>query len=289
MTGYGDAEDMRDGLNYALEIRSVNNRYFKAALKLPESMQFFEPEAEKLLRTRLRRGSVNYQLKVKSSDSSAASEINVSLLRAYADQLRVLVEEGHVEKIDISSLLALPGVCTPREVDSQARAQMAVVAEELTDRAVDKLIAMRREEGQALAKDLLKHAADLRKLADRTAERAPEIVVAYQERLKTRVDELLADAGLAVEKDDLLREIAVFAERCDISEELIRLRSHLDQFEQLCNSNDHAGRKLDFLAQEMLREVNTIGSKANDASIARAVVDMKGLIDRIKEQVQNVE
>ena len=113
--------------------------------------------------------------------------------------------------------------------------------------------------------------------------------MSYKNRLQTRVDELLADVQLNIEQDALLREVAVFAERCDIAEELIRLRSHLDQFDQLCNGDEYVGRKLDFLAQEMLREANTIGSKANDAAIARNVVEMKGAIDRIKEQVQNVE
>ncbi len=289
MTGYGDAECTREGLSYALEIRSVNNRYFKSAIKLPESMQFFEPEIEKLLRARLQRGSINYQLKIKRSDNAANNEINIEALRAYAAQLQVFLQEGLVEKIDLTSLLALPGVCGAPEIDPETREHMAEAARALTGEAIDKLIVMRREEGQALAEDLLKQAADIRRLADETAQRAPQVVLAYQDRLKTRVDQLLADAQLAVERDDLLREVAVFAERCDISEELIRLKSHLDQFEELSHSDEHAGRKLDFLAQEMLREVNTVGSKANDSIIARKVVEMKGLIDRIKEQVQNVE
>ena len=289
MTGYGDAECTRDELSYALEIRSVNNRYFKLTTKLPDSMQFFEAEADKLLRVRLNRGSINYQLKIKSGDAGAGAQINIEALRAYAAQLQVFVQEGLVDKIDLASLLSLPGVTGGCEIDAQTRAHMARVATELTEQAIEKVIAMRREEGLALGEDLLKQAAEIRGLAGETAKRAPQVVTAYQAKLKTRVDQLLADVKLEVEQDDLLREVAVFADRCDICEELTRLTSHLDQFEQLCNGNENVGRKLDFLAQEMLREVNTIGSKANDATIARNVVNMKSLIDRIKEQVQNVE
>lgn len=289
MTGYGDAECSFEGLDYALEIRAVNNRYFKLSIKLPETMQFFEPTAEKLLRARLSRGSINYQLRARSSDDACANEINVAALRAYAAQLQVLVDEGLLDKVDVASLLVLPGVCTSREPDPQTRERMVEIVKGLTEKAIDKLIAMRREEGLALAEDLFKHAAEIRNLADETAKQAPQVVTAYNKRLKTRADELLADAQLTIDQDALLREVAVFAERCDIAEELVRMKSHLDQFEQLCRGNEHVGRKLDFLAQEMLREVNTIGSKANDAGIARNVVEMKGLIDRIKEQVQNVE
>ena len=289
MTGYGDAECMRDGLSYTLEIRSVNNRYFKLTTKLPESMQFFDADVEKFLRGRLNRGSVNYQLKIKSGDASAGTKIIIEALRAYAAQLQVFVQEGLVDKIDLASLLLLPGVTGGCEIDAQTREHMAQVAMELTEQAIEKLIAMRREEGLALGQDLLKQAAEIRGLAGETAARAPQVVAAYQAKLKPRVDQLLADVKLEVEQDDLLREVAVFADRCDICEELTRLTSHLDQFEQLCNGHDNVGRKLDFLAQEMLREVNTIGSKANDATIARNVVNMKSLIDRIKEQVQNVE
>lgn len=289
MTGYGDAECSHDELSYTLEIRSVNNRYFKLTTKLPDSMQFFDTEVEKLLRVRLNRGSINYQLKIKSGDAGAGTQINIEALRAYAAQLQVFVQEGLVDKIDLASLLSLPGVTGGCEIDAQAREQMARVVMELTEQAIEKLIAMRQEEGLALGEDLLKQAAEIRCLAGETAERAPQVVAAYQAKLKTRVDQLLADVKLEVEQDDLLREVAVFADRCDICEELTRLTSHLDQFEQLCHGNDNVGRKLDFLAQEMLREVNTLGSKANDATIARNVVNMKSLIDRIKEQVQNVE
>jgi uncharacterized protein (TIGR00255 family) len=216
-------------------------------------------------------------------------EINVPALRSYLEQLQSLVVEGSVENVQMAPLLTLPGVCVPREIEKETRDQMFEVVKELTDIAIGKLIAMRSEEGSALRKDLLHHAAELRKISDDTAKLAPAVITSYQKRLKTRIEQLLVDGPITVENDDFLREVAIFAERCDISEEIIRLRSHLDQLEGLCDSDDFVGRKLDFLAQEMLREVNTIGSKANDSGIAHNVVEMKGLIDRIKEQVQNVQ
>lgn len=289
MTGYGEAQSTRDGLDYVLELRSVNNRYFKPVIKLPESMQSLETEVEKLLRGRLGRGSITYQLRVKNTDSAAAGEINVGVLRAYAAQLQTLVREGLLDRIDVGALVDLPGVYNPREIDDETRRRMWTAVQQLTQEAIGRLIAMRGEEGAALARDLLNHAAEIRRLAELTGQRAPQVVVGYQNRLRLRVHELLADTQLKVDQDDLLREVAIYAERCDISEEITRLKSHLDQFEQLVGSDEQAGRKLDFLAQEMLREVNTIGSKANDATIARYVVEMKGLIDRLKEQVQNVE
>ncbi len=287
MTGYGDAECHHDGLSFALELRSVNNRYFKALIKLPEFLQSLESDIEKLLRARLTRGSITYHLKVKSRDSLGAAEINTAVLRGYLDQLQALVQDGTIERPNVGALLDLPGVCVQRECDEHTREELWAAIKTQTLQAIDKLMAMRRDEGQALANDLLNHARQIRELADATAGRAPQVVDDYRNRLQTRVNQLLNQSGLSVNDSDLLREVAIFAERCDISEELIRLRSHLDQFEELCRGGD-AGRKLDFLTQEMLREANTVGSKANDTAIARNVVEIKGLIDRLKEQVQNV-
>jgi len=148
---------------------------------------------------------------------------------------------------------------------------------------------MRREEGQALRRDLLGSCDAIRDHLSQIAAQAPKVVDEYHQRLKTRVETLMRAGGFELEAEGLMREVAVFAERCDISEEIARLRSHLDQFTQLCDREDRVGRTLEFLSQEMLREANTVASKSNNADIARSVVEIKGLIDRLKEQVQNVE
>lgn len=289
MTGYGDAERIHLGEHYAVEIRGVNNRYFKAAIKLPEWLQVFEPEVEKLLRTRLGRGSVSFQLKIKSGSATTAGALNLDLLRGYLAQLQQVAQAHPGCTMDLAGLLLLPGVLQPRALDEVQRAEYWPLIQELADEAIARLLAMRSHEGQALAADLLAQCDELRSLTEATRRRAPQVVAEYNQRLRERVDQLLNDAQLQLDQPTLIREVAVFAERCDVHEEITRLASHLDQFAELCAAGGQVGRKLDFLVQEMLREANTIGSKASDLEISRHVVAMKGLIDRLKEQVQNVE
>jgi len=288
MTGYGDAQLVQDGVGYTLEIRSLNNRYFKPTIKLPEHLQFLEAEVDKLLRSRLTRGTVNYTLRVRDTSAQAAYEINVAALQAYLDQLNSVRPAGPVS-VDLATVLALPGVCQPPEMTEAQRERQWKIVSTLTSEALDKMIAMRAEEGRALRDDLLRHTAAVRSELTAIAERCPLVVAEYLKRLTQRVNELVGQAKLQLAEQDLAKEVALFAERCDVSEEISRLRSHLDQFDRLCDGKQHAGRKLDFLAQEMLREANTIGSKSNDTEIARHIVEIKALIDRLKEQVQNVE
>lgn len=288
MTGYGDAQHMEDGVGYTLEIRSLNNRYLKQSIKLPEHLQFLESEVDKLLRTRVVRGTLNYTLRVRDTSAQAAYEINVAALQAYLTQLNSVKASGPVS-VDLATVLGLPGVCQPPELDDAQREHQWKVVHTLTSHALDKLITMRAEEGRALREDLLKHTAGIRCELSAIAERSPTVVTEYLKRLTQRVNELVGQAKLRLAEQDLAKEVALFAERCDVSEEISRLTSHLEQFDKLCDSKQHAGRKLDFLAQEMLREANTIGSKSNDSDIARHIVEIKALIDRLKEQVQNVE
>ncbi len=290
MTGYGGAERSDEGIGYALELRSLNNRYFKAAIKLPEGLQFLEADIERMLRARLGRGTITYVLRVRNQSAAAGYAINQAALQTYVQNIcGVNVPPGVAPRIDLAAVAALPGVCQPPEPDEALRERQRRIVEELTTEAIDGLTAMRQAEGQALAEDLLNHGRGLRGHLDAISEQAPKVVVEYQERLRDRVQTLLATAKIELEQEGLMREVAIYADRCDVSEEVTRLRCHLDQFEQVCRANEHAGRKLDFLAQEMLREANTIGSKSNDATITRHVIEIKSLIDRLKEQVQNVE
>ena len=160
---------------------------------------------------------------------------------------------------------------------------------QLAKTAIAKLDAMRRREGESLFGELMRHVKVIAVSLKEIEKRAPQVIEDYHKRLSTRVNQLLAKAELQVSQADLIKEVAVFAERADIAEEIQRLTSHLEAFEESCRTSEHAGRKLDFIAQEMLREANTIASKANDATIAKHIVEIKGAIDRVKEQVQNVE
>jgi uncharacterized protein (TIGR00255 family) len=289
MTGFGDATAERDGTHYAVEIRSLNNRYFKPVIKLPETMSGLEPELESMLREKLGRGSITFILKVRSDSPEAAYHINTEALKSYLDQLQAVKGLDRLVTIDLAGLIQLPGVCQePRdEVDELGRHGPTV--RDLTTRAIAKLNTMRGREGQALFDELMRHVKLIGENLAAIAGRAPVVVEDYHKRLSQRISQLLSKAELQVSQVDLIKEVAVFAERADICEEIQRLTSHLEAFEHACRDGEHAGRKLDFITQEMLREANTIASKANDAQIARYIVEIKGAIDRLKEQVQNVE
>jgi uncharacterized protein (TIGR00255 family) len=289
MTGFGDAALGEDGVNYTLEIRSLNNRYFKASIKLPEHLQFLEAEVERLLRSRLGRGSITYHLRVRNVSAEAAYEINRAALEAYVQQLSGLKIAGQSTRVDLAALMELPGVCQPREMDHDARRQAWDVLQRMTLEAMDKLVAMRQIEGRALRQDLLAGVRTIRQHLAEVQELAPQVIEDYYRRLRQRVDQLLGEAQIQLDQETLSREVALFAERCDVNEETARLACHLEQFETLCDSKELTGRKLEFLAQEMLREANTVGSKANNAEIGRHIVEIKAAIDRLKEQTQNVE
>jgi len=289
MTGFGDASAENNGTHYAVEIRSLNNRFFKAMIKLPDNLSGLEPEIETMLRKRLERGSITYILKIRQDSAEAAYHVNTAALEAYLSQLRNVKGLDGVARIDLAGLLTLPGVCSEPRDDSDEIARHGDTIRALTEKSIQKLEQMRRREGEALFGELLKHLAVMRGELEEIARRAPFVIDDYHKRLSARVNQLLSKAELNVSQQDLLKEVAVFAERADITEEIHRLRTHLDAFEAACRQGEHAGRKLDFITQEMLREANTIASKANDGEIARRIVEVKGAIDRLKEQVQNVE
>ncbi len=289
MTGFGEARIDEDDHAYHVELRSVNHRYFKVHMRLPEEFSFLETRLEQVLRRHLTRGSVTLRLSVRDLSAEAAQDLNAAAVRAYVERLRQAAGDQADLTIDLATLALLPGVCQPHEMDDARRQRCAAIIERLTDQAAGRLVEMRRAEGAALAEDLRRHVEQVRTLTAEIRALAPRMVEQYRDRLAARVQELIADSGAKLADEDLLREVAIFAERSDISEELSRLDSHVEQFLAAMGSGEPAGRKLDFIAQEMLREANTIGSKSADAGISRRVVELKGAIDRIKEQVQNVE
>jgi uncharacterized protein (TIGR00255 family) len=290
MTGFGDATAEHDGTHYSVELRSLNNRFFKAVIKLPDMVSGLEPELESMLRERLGRGSITFILKMRSEGPEAAYHINIAALRSYLQQIKAAqVLDDAATRIDLASLLALPGVCQEPRDETDEIARHGPTIRTLTTQAVERLWAMRQREGQALFTDLMRHSHSIAAELTQVAARAPSVIDDYHRKLSQRVNQLLAKAELRIDQQELLKEVALFAERADISEEIQRLRHHLTAFEEACQGTEHAGRRLDFITQEMLREANTISSKANDAAIAGHIVHIKGAIDRLKEQVQNVE
>ncbi|HSV99370.1 MAG TPA: YicC/YloC family endoribonuclease [Sedimentisphaerales bacterium] len=290
MTGYGEATEELEGVSYSVEIKAVNNRYLKTIIKLPEGVTFLEEEIDKELRKRLSRGTVNCVLRLKGATASSLLQIDEAALRSIVSQLnQVSSSVGVTGAIDLAGLLELPGIVQPVQPDEEQSARIKQFVLRLTGKALDKLQQMRESEGRFLEADLKKHCDAMLAELEIIRQRSGSVVLEYAKRLRRRVEELLAEAKLKLDEQTLAREVAILADRSDISEEIARLDAHLQQFRQFCQTDGQAGRRLDFLSQEMLREVNTIGSKAADADIARSVVDIKCWIERLKEQIQNIE
>ena len=303
MTGYGEAKGEINGATYTVEIRTVNNRYLKTSVKLPETAAFFEEDIDKLLRKNLSRGTVNYVLRLKNVPANVLFDINETALRAIMEKLSRVEASADIKRtVDIGGLLALPGILAPISPDEKVASQIKEVVLSITQKAIDQVKQMRAAEGIALAADLDGHCKAIKQDLEQIRARSAVVLQEYQKKLKTRVDELLAGVKLKLDEETLAREVAIFADRSDISEEITRLDSHLQQFAESCQedpkrrkerlgtpANTVAGRRLDFISQEMLREANTIASKASDTEVIRGVVDIKCRIDRIKEQVQNIE
>lgn len=287
MTGFGSCSSRKDGVSVQVELRAVNNKFYKSTIRLPESLQSLEAEIDSRISKSFTRGSITLSVKYIDTSEHGTATINTKSLQRYIDQLN---EMDSNTEVDIGSLLTLPGVLSnDSEEDIVARLRSSVI--DLVSEACDDAIEMRQREGLALHKDL----SDLlSKISDQILhikDRAPEIVSEYQSRLRKRMEDLLSELGKNVAPEDILKEVAIFAERTDIAEEISRLEGHIAQFYEFIDGSDQdpIGRTLDFLAQEMLREANTIASKCLDGDSNRRIVEVKGAIDRIKEQAQNAE
>lgn len=289
MTGHGDAHCEGHGLRVSVDIRTVNSRYFKMSVRGNDYMGDLESRIDPLVRKYIRRGTVNVLLQLDRDAGADDYQINHAVLAGYLQQLSHLdADLPGAGSVSVDTILALPGVI---ETDSPSKDIDTAwkTIEPAIEKALDNLQTMRRAEGQAMADDLLQNVEEIAGALAEVRKRAPQVVAAYQDRLTERMNKLLADYEVTVTAADIVREVGIFAERADISEELVRLQSHLEQFKKIVNSGESAGRKLDFLVQEMFRETNTIGSKANDAEIAQHVVEIKTGIERMREMVQNIE
>jgi uncharacterized protein (TIGR00255 family) len=290
MTGFGDAR-LEDGrIAVAVEVRTVNNRYLKVITKCPDSFAAHEGEVEKIVRERIGRGTVTVDVRLDRLDQASAAALDQEVLQAYWRQLTSLAKSLHAPApSDLTSLLVLPGVVADdRECRNDIDADWRLTCEALRQ-ALAKLQELRINEGRSMQDDLRINARLVSERLKDVAGLAPQAVSEYRTKLLERVRQTIAEANVSVTDADVIREVSVFADKCDINEEITRLRCHLDQFEAFLNSTESTGRKLEFLTQEMFREVNTIGAKANHVPIAHAVVDMKAAVEKIKEVLQNVE
>mgnify|MGYP000014253105 CR=1 FL=1 len=288
MTGYGRAETVRDDISVTVELRSVNHRYFEFSSRVPRGFNFLEDKLKSFCQQRISRGKVDLFLTVNMTEGDDVEiEINHALASGYVNAVGELSERyGLKNDLSAVTLSRFPELFTVKKKALDEDYVWSVV-EETVAAAVDGFAKMRAVEGKKLYDDVAGRVEFILEKVAFVEQRSPQTVAAYREKLENRIKELLGDAS--VDEARLLTETAIFADKIAVAEETVRLRSHIKQLTDLMNSNDAVGRKLDFIVQEMNREANTIGSKAQDIEIAHTVVDIKAEIEKIREQIQNIE
>lgn len=290
MTGYGRGESSQNGWKITVELSSVNRKQSEIAVNLPREFEVLEAQVRDLINRQIGRGRVTAQVILQAGEATAASRVrvNTALARAYAQQLRELAAQLKLAgEVTLDHLLRTPGVLQGESGVTDAEEFWPAV-EDALEQALAMLVKMRTREGAHLRRDLTQRIATMRKSVARVKKQAPLVQTRYREQLLERI----RNAGLEVktiEEDRVLKEVVFFADRSDISEELTRLESHFQQFDQQVQATEPVGRTLDFLAQEMNREINTLGAKANDALISREVVLLKTELEKFREQTMNVE
>ena len=288
MTGYGRAQSILNGRDILVEIRSVNHRYYEYSSRVPRTYSYIDEKLKAMLKTGISRGKVEISVSINNIEgrdteiavNKGASEGYVNALRGVADEL------GLTDDLSLSKLIKLPDIFTIQKTpddEEQVWEDVAAVAQE----ALDRFVEMRAVEGERLRSDVLEKSDTILALVQKVEEQSPRTVEAYRKRLYQKLTEILENKD--IDQQRILTEAAVFAEKIAVDEETVRLRSHISQLRSMMDCTEAVGRKLDFIAQEMNREVNTIGSKAQDLSITKLVVDMKAEIEKIREQIQNVE
>ena len=290
MTGYGRGEHTQEGYKISAEVSSVNRRQAEINVYLPRELEPLDARVRGEINKQIARGRVTARITLHAGESALISQaqVNTALAKAYARELRKLAAELKISnELTLDTLVRAPGVFQTDTALADADHFWPAI-EAAVNKAVDSCVKMRVREGAHLLKDLKARIATMRKAVTKVQKEAPAMVDRYREQLRERI----RTAGLPLPPDEderLQKEIIYFADRSDISEELTRLESHFKQFDECCKSEEPVGRTLDFLAQEMNREVNTIGAKASDSTIAREVVTLKTELEKFREQVQNVE
>ena len=285
MTGHGEGLQQNDQAQVNVEVRSVNNRFLKLNVFSDLSAKR-QSELEAIVKSCLNRGSVSVRVRCHVEKSAQDYRLNKELISAYWLQLSEVADGS--QPVNLESILQLPGV-VEEAGSGDAIDQLWPMVQQAATEALERLNEMRRQEGDAMKKDMLSNCQKIVGELKSVREIAPRVVEAYGKKMTDRINSMLEKFNVSITPADIVREVGVFAERCDISEEVVRLGNHLEQFDKAVGESDSNGKKLEFLVQEMLRETNTIGSKANDSDIARHVVEMKTAIERIREMVQNVE
>ncbi|MFN9751989.1 MAG: YicC/YloC family endoribonuclease [Planctomycetota bacterium] len=283
MTGHGHGTARNQQAAVSVEIRSVNNRFLKTTV-YGEVGADLQSQVEEAVRALVKRGTVTVRLRLERLDPEQY-KLNETAIAAYLDQIRKL---QHSADVPWAAILSLPGVVHEPAIRSDDE-QLSQLVREAVEQALGELQGMRSREGTSMRENLAENLQQFRNWLEQVERLAPRVVENFAQRARDRIQSLLAKYEISSQPADIIREVGLFAERADIAEETVRLRSHLQQFEKTMGDQESNGRRLDFLIQEFLRETNTIGSKAQDAEIASCVVEMKTIIERVREMVQNVE
>ena len=288
MTGYGRTTVEKDGRSLMIELKSVNHRFLDISLRVPRSFAFLEDTMRRLIGSKLARGHVDvFAIYRNLRDDSKRVDVDEALLAAYVRGFDRIIELSSVkDDRSLSTVLRLPDVLTVVESDEDPEALNALVKETL-ESALDQMLTMRAREGMILKDDICTRIDRLERITEEIEKRYPATVSEYQQKLSARVVELLD--GALIDEQRIAQEVAVMADKCAVAEETVRLHSHFSQMREIMDSDQPGGRRLDFIVQELNREMNTISSKSQDVPITNLVVDAKAEIEKIREQVQNVE
>ena len=288
MTGYGRCEETVGGRRITVELKSVNHKYFEFSPRVTRGYGFLEDKLKTYVQSRVARGKIDLFLSIETlEDADVIVSVNHSLAAGYIAALREITERYKLpDTVTVNSLSRYSDIFSVHKAPEDEEAIWAAVKTVL-EKAVDAFIAMRETEGRRLYDDVMSSAAVILELVGKIEARSPETVKEYRERLEAKLREVLSDT--TIDEQRILTEAAIFADKVAVAEETVRLRSHFEQLKALLNAEEPSGRKMDFLVQEMNRETNTIGSKASDSQIAYMVVDIKAEIEKIREQIQNIE
>ena len=287
MTGHGKSSLSINSREYQVEIKTVNHKYIDVNIKMPRIISYLEEDVRKLVVSRIKRGKVDIQISFENySQDGNDVKINTELAQIYIQSLRKLAEaENLSSNIEVTEITKLPDVLTIKSNldENETKEELLQVVNE----AIDKLIQMRKIEGEKISKDILDKIARIEQKNEEIFSLSTGLIEEYVVKLEARVKELLKTEEL--DKSRLMQEVVIYADKCSVEEEVTRLRSHIYQLRYLINSEEPIGKKMDFLIQEMNRETNTIGSKANNLEITNTVVDIKTILEDIREQIQNIE
>ena len=289
MTGFGKSEGTYKGKKYYIEIRSVNNRYSDLSLRYPRQFASYDFELKEIVRKKISRGKISVNISAESQETAIGNlNLDSGLIKKYADELnKINVMIGSDEKIRLEHILSLAEMTSP-EVSTESDESEKIFLFKLIDKAVDDLNNMKKKEGDALKKDIIERINFIKKESEIISKLSSSKTSVLRKKLKEKINNLLSDNKL-IDESRLETEIVLYAERIDITEELIRLKSHIKYFTDNIKSSELSGRRLNFLTQEINREVNTISSKSMDAEISQRGAVMKEELEKIREQLQNVE